>query len=214
MWASWTVCASLFLLQLLPGACRAAELARKETRFQGKTCREWARDLDAEAVRTRSRAATALGLGPFGKEAVPHLIKAFDDRHPEVRLSAIIALGDIGPEASPAIAGLIANLSHVHNTTTHHATVALSRMGRKAVPALIEALGSKEANVRLAVVVVLEAIGQEDDTMVRGAVAAELEVAGLHAQEFLPRLLPLLEHNNPDIRWEVKNHPSGDRSGF
>lgn len=51
----------------------------------------------------RIREGAARALGYVGKEVVPDLVMALEDRSPLVRLQAVRALGFIGNEASPAL---------------------------------------------------------------------------------------------------------------
>src|SRR5438045_8309080 len=82
-------------------------LAEEPRRFHDRTLAEWQRLLRSDDPRTRSRSATALGLGPFGKAALPDLRQALQDRDADVRLSAVVALGHLGPAARPALPALL-----------------------------------------------------------------------------------------------------------
>jgi hypothetical protein len=78
-------------------------VAAAEPTFHGKTFAEWNAQLGKGTSQERGRAAMALGLGPFGKEAVPDLIKALEDRDEHVRHCAVAALSEVGPDAKEAM---------------------------------------------------------------------------------------------------------------
>jgi HEAT repeat protein len=60
---------------------------------------------------------------------VPALIKAVSDERPEVRLQAVIALGEIGPAAKPAAATLIKALEDKVQAIHYAAVFSLGRIG-------------------------------------------------------------------------------------
>jgi HEAT repeat protein len=112
------------------------QAAEPEKPFRGKTFSEWRALLQHPEPKMRSRAATALGLGPFGKQAIAPLMQALPDSNPHVRQSILIALRDIGPRAPdevPLLAETIAK--HWEGADVLQA---LRALGPGAVPALLE----------------------------------------------------------------------------
>src|SRR4051794_15429278 len=97
----------LSLLLLSPAVAHAVE----PLAFRGKTLEQWAEQLGSCDVRLRCRAAMALGLGPFGKEAVPALAKALEDDTRVVKLSALAALALLGPSAPEAASFLVPHVN-------------------------------------------------------------------------------------------------------
>src|SRR5262245_34579728 len=86
----------------------AAGVAAAGPTFHGKTLKSWIADLDHKDVRQRCRAATALGLGPFGSKAVPPLLARLKTRDGRFREHLLDALSCIGPEARAALPFLAA----------------------------------------------------------------------------------------------------------
>src|SRR5262245_49700107 len=122
------------LLLCLCGTARAE--APPEKPFRGKTFAQWRAMLGHPDAKVRGRAATALGLGPFGKQSVPALLQSLADKDPEVRRSAIIALGDIGPNAAEAVPVLATAL--VIEEAVDDIRRALLKMGPTAIPVLLD----------------------------------------------------------------------------
>ncbi len=109
-----------------------------EPTFHGKTFAQWSEVLKRGTPKERGRAATALGLGPFGDKAVAPLLQAFGDRDKQVQARVIVALGDVGPEAKPAIpflAALITDEEEDHTAIFE----ALGKIGLEAAPAILKA---------------------------------------------------------------------------
>src|SRR5262245_31683573 len=98
----------LCLAALLPLLARPVSAA--EPTFHGKSRAGWSKQLREGKPLDRRRAATALGLGPFGKSAVLVLMETLGDRDENVRRCAIQSLGYLGPDADttiPALAKLL-----------------------------------------------------------------------------------------------------------
>jgi HEAT repeat protein len=77
-----------------------------------------------------------------------------------VRRLAALALGDIGPEARPAVHALVEALRDGSKGVRRRAAVALAEVGNAAAaPALREALGDATEGVRRAAAGALEVIG-------------------------------------------------------
>ncbi|MFE6054247.1 HEAT repeat domain-containing protein [Kitasatospora sp. NPDC056446] len=98
------------------------------------------RALASGSARERIRAAGRLAaMGPRARSAVPALGALLDDPNETVRASAAEALGRIGHPADDTIARLLHVLRHGDYYDSWHAAQALARLGRRAVPALLEA---------------------------------------------------------------------------
>ncbi len=101
----------------------------------------------------RWSAAGALAvLGPEARSAVPTLGEMLSDGDEYVRASAAFALGQIGPDAKAAVPHLIEalkykyvyyNPGYVRTGYLPETVLALAKIGRAAVPALIGALRTK-----------------------------------------------------------------------
>src|SRR5262245_41033152 len=99
-----------FLLALLPLVVVAHAVADEPT-FHGRTLAEWQARLRKGTSLERGRAATALGLGPFGKKAVPPLLEALQEKDSHLRRCVFIALGNLGPDAEAALPTLARHLN-------------------------------------------------------------------------------------------------------
>lgn len=150
-------------------------------------------------------------LGKIGAPAVPALAKALDDERWWVGHWAARALARVGPGAEPAIPSLLKALRG-HQFLHEPAGRALGNIGRKAVPALVEALGgdSPEA-VRLYATGALARIGQEavpalvaaldhKDRHVRFHAAVALKYIGPRKKATILRLEKLRGDEDPDVR--------------
>ena len=96
-------------------------------------------------------AAAISGFGADAKEAIPELIVALSDPHPDNRWSAAGALAHMGTEARVAVPSLISLLDDADEKVRWYAAFALSEIGaeaRAAVPALIRALDDSDEDVR------------------------------------------------------------------
>ena len=149
--------------------------------FQDKN-RSWAE---------RQQAIETIGyFGPAARSAVPCLIQAInppttgeaklDQTNAALRHLAAEALGRIGPEAAEAIPKLFPKTGdgRFENGQRHQLDFdmerALGRIGRPAVPALIQALQSKDLEVRIFAVDALELM-QDDATEAVPALIAALD---------------------------------------
>ncbi len=127
--------AILTALLVAVGGVRAAEPT-----FHGRTLAQWQAQLDKGTSAERGRAVMALGLGPFGKKAVPMLLAAMEDGDRHVRSCAIIALGDRGPDAAAAVPVLSKMLAATRDREHEDLLHSLGQIGAAAVPALIQDL--------------------------------------------------------------------------
>lgn len=110
-------------------------------------------DLRSRSRVKRARAAQVLGDLEL-REAVPGLCELLADRHPEVRVVAVRALGRIGDPA--AAWRIIAGLDRADPVSSLLATDALVRLGAEAEVTLSAALDHPQARVRA---VCLDALG-------------------------------------------------------
>ncbi len=175
-------------------ACAAPAAADDTPQYQGKTAREWMQELTDPALPTRLQALTSLGeLGPAAREAVPALLQMLKDR----------GNAQTNPNTlSPA--GLVAAQS-------------LARIGRAAVPTLVQALGSDHPRVRAGVahalglmrlplpaaVAPLQNALKDRDEHVRYQAALALLRLGQKADTVAPILHDLLRALTPAIRLET-----------
>jgi HEAT repeat protein len=121
------------------------------------------------------RKCAAAALRQLGPDAVPGLIASLDDDRPQVRRTAARALGVV-IGAREAIPMLIVMVQREPDTSARLAAVqALELIGPDAsegVPAVLDALASSDAEMRVAAAVCLGTIGQGNDAAVAGLAAA------------------------------------------
>jgi HEAT repeat protein len=141
-------------------------------------------NLTADQSGSRSAAAEALGkAGSSASEAVPALLKILQsDADTVVRNQAAWALGKIKGLLDQTIPGLISALDDKEWTVRHNATLALTWIGKPALPALKAALSSKSAMQQ-----------------VYGARALSIIDPSL-AAEAIPVLMELLRHELPGVK--------------
>src|SRR5262249_31493472 len=141
----------------------------------------------------------AAALSNLGTYAVPHLIAALKVPDSRVQDEAARALGYMGAEAREAVPALAEMLKAPRFEHLLQASIALLRIGRDAVPALICALKDQDGHVRDSAVWILGRIGPE-------------------AEEALPALAEALgdrhwfvsHHAEQAIRW-ITEEDDGDR---
>lgn len=150
------------------------------------------RDLASENVRVRVAAADALGDVPDGEDrpaAAAALARALDDPRFEVRRSATLSLGELGPLAP--VDALAARLTDDHPEVRQAAAIALGRLGdERGFAPLERALEDGPPDVRFQAAPSLVEIDAErayeplvkaihdGDAEVRGSVATALAVIG------------------------------------
>src|SRR5262249_11653801 len=101
-----------------------------------------------------------------------------------VRTAAARALGQVGPDAKPAIAALDKALRDPDVGVRRQASAALSHVGKGAVAKLIQTLSAKGPEGRWDAIVALEHIGPE-------------------AKAAVPELTEMLTAREPFLRWEA-----------
>jgi hypothetical protein len=152
--------------------------------------------------------------------SVSILIKALVDRDRWVRISAAVALGQIGPEAKEAVPALIKALGDSDPGMRYRSAEALGQIGpeaKEAVPALLKALGDNELEVCMiadsaiakivpevkeAAPALIKALGDSDIRVRHGAINA-LGKIGSSAESVVPALIAVLNDPVPDIRKEA-----------
>jgi HEAT repeat protein len=157
----------------LPGRVRSdgsidpVELQRRELYRQIRQLGEsalpaLARGLSDADVRLRKNVALALGAlaGTWWDASVPRmnirpllgeLTAALQDEDASVRAWSAQAIGEIGPDAAPAVPALIVLLANSDEGSRNSACIALRGIGpaaREALPALHKALEDPSVNVR------------------------------------------------------------------
>jgi HEAT repeat protein len=158
-------------------------------------------------------AALALGaLGREGRAAVPALIGLLTVRQYNTHQTAAEVLGGLGPDAEPALLNLMDLLDDADPETARVAAVALGGIGRPALQSLLIRLRSKNAKNDLVTVALaklgkdavpplLDALKSDDPTIRR---RAALALGGMESppKEALPAVLALLR--------EWTDDPEGD----
>ncbi len=221
--------------------------------LQQKATEELVAVLESEDPHTRAAAAKALGaLEPDPEMAAPILEEALDDADEEtvrdvldalagmgaamvpqltralrfepLRPRIAFLLGEMGPEAEPAIEALIELIDGPCRRTQHEALIALGKIGpaaEAAVPALTEALRHTDGPCRYGAVYALGRIGPEaepakpillETTESSDATLALLSAWALAqiapecpqcAEKNVPLLIDALEHPDPRHRVEA-----------
>lgn len=99
-----------------------------------KTVQEWIQQLSSPSAKLRGEAIEALAqYGPNAQEAVPALIKIFNDRDPHLRVEATLTLAKIGTAAVP---GLIDGLRDGSANIQMGCCLTLGHLGKKAREAI------------------------------------------------------------------------------
>ncbi len=117
-----------------------------EPTFHGKTLADWQAQLGKGTSAHRGRAAMALGLGPFGKTAVPALVAVLGDKDRHVRRCAIVALGYRGSDAATAVPALEKALAAAKDKDREPILRSLGWIGEASVPVLIRELHDNLGN--------------------------------------------------------------------
>lgn len=159
-------------------------------------------------------------FGSGCSETGPH-VNDLTHEDPEVRLSAAVALGKLGPDARsavPALIGALRDSDEVDAFRVRFAIVdALASIGTAAVPDLIELLQDRDRGVRSSAVVALRGIGSDAKEAVPYLIRALENAASLKGpiSYALPHYVAkALGQIGPDARAAIPNlktllgHPS------
>jgi HEAT repeat protein len=163
----------------------------------------------------QQRAAAIDYLATVGQPAVPALIKALQDRDPQVRAAAATTLGKIGPAASAAAIALMRAIGDKDANVRSQVVQAIAKIGKKAyVPYFITALNSSRKWERYSAVHALRAIGkdaaaavpalirvlEDKDMWMRVNAASALGYIGTPSAPALPSLVKSLQDPEPTVR--------------
>jgi HEAT repeat protein len=181
----------------------------------------WAERLEDRDARLRRAAAQALGrLGPAAAGAVPGLLGAAVDPDAAVRKAAAEALSAVDPDwpgrgaCGEAIPSLLRALDSSTADVWKTAAALLTRLGRAAVPALIDELrwgGDTRQTMAARIVArlgpdaadavphLIKPLGSEH-THLRQAAVEALAGIGTAAGTAVPALVPLLADWHPTVR--------------
>jgi HEAT repeat protein len=109
---------------------------------------------------------SAVALGKMGRAVVPHLCGVLDHEKKDVKIYAIEALGNNGPEAVEGVTALTGKFSDADPVIRLKVIWALSRIGPAAVPGLVPALENESAVSRWYAATALGRIGSDAETVV------------------------------------------------
>lgn len=161
------------------------------------------------------RELAVLVLGRSGKPAVNALIQGLSEKQPlSVRIAAASGLSRLGAEATPAVGVLCKCLESPDELLRWHSALALSKIGKAAIPSLLDILVSLEPAAQSVVVDALGWMGADARDALRaikGLTSSpspwlQLSCHGALIKitkdiaESLPKMLTALRHQNPDIR--------------
>jgi HEAT repeat protein len=130
------------------------------------------------------------------------------------RFQALVRIQDLGPKAAAATPELVELLSHEHEPTRLEAAVALSKVGKAAVPHLKKLLGDAYSEKRRYVIlVVISWLGPDASELAPQVIDVLADAKGtdlrkaaqvldrlVPPRESIPALVKLLGHNSPDPR--------------
>jgi HEAT repeat protein len=176
--------------------------------------------LGAPEPRLRLTALDVLELlGEDAQAALPAIANVLCDPDRFVRWAAARSIGHIGPRQAPfAVVGLGKLLADPDDNVRLAASATLEAMGpeaKEAMPSLIQAIGSGDAETRVAAIYILAGIGAEnvagavpaligalsaEDARVRRAAADMLGRLGPIAAQAVPALQKSLEDDDQDVR--------------
>lgn len=118
-------------------------------------------------ARVRRRAARSLGdFGAHALPTLPQLAAGLRDPDVSVRRDCAGTIGRLGPVTHAAAGGLVGMLTEPETRTRVVAATALKRIGKGAVPALLQGLGSRDPEMRLRCTNLLAQIAPDDARVV------------------------------------------------
>jgi HEAT repeat protein len=174
------------------------------------------RDTAWSGAEVRWLSAEILGrIGDEAEGAVAALTEALHDRDPHVRAVAVHALGIVGPGAVVSVPSIIELVSSDSDRLGAIKTLAVfGDESRAAVPALVEALHDRRAEVRWNAAKTLGKIGpdaraavtalstalKDEDSKVREHAAEALGDIGPDAKASVPDLIRALKDPEADVR--------------
>jgi len=123
-------------------------------------------------------AERASGIAPRKVErALPALIEALGDDHPDIRIGAIMTLRTMGEDAAAATEALVANLAHENKGVRLFTVMALTRVSpddERTVSGAVELARDEDAKAAMAGIASLALLGER----ARSAVNDLVELAG------------------------------------
>lgn len=223
-------CALALLAALVPGSpVHVSEWFALAPRADGRTARQWARDLESASTDARGTALVALGsLGAPARFAVPRIAEVLSaDPDPRTRAAAADALRKIGATDEPTVRALGAALADASPLVRASAAQALARLGagaRPAVPELLAAAGDEDNDTDVevfsftvrdsvlaalgpaaagspdAVPAFVEVLTRPAPNLSRALAARGIGLAGEHGRAHAPLLRALLRDPNGEVR--------------
>ena len=167
------------MLPLLLCLAFSAVVFSQETMVQGRTVKEWTQGLKHLDPRIRFWSLQALGeAGADAAAATPTLAKLLKDPYPQIRRESAKLLASLGGDAAETAPALAASLGDSDAGVRQHAAQALAGLGDKAMPALLDALKSKDLSPRLGALGALEAL-QPSPEIVKAVAAAAKDASSI-----------------------------------
>lgn len=155
----------IFRVCLALALMAASSLAAATKPHLGKSLQEWSAQLDSTDRTERLLAARALGeMAVAGDaEAVKAVFQSMDHADSAVRFWAVVAAGQMGERARPAVARLQKALEDDAPEVRAWAAYALAKLGRtdEGVQALIRLVDNPEKGARLQALHALDELGTD-----------------------------------------------------
>ncbi len=173
-------------------------------------------DITAEPRSALSGFEIIQEYGSDVKAAIPALLEGLRSKEVNIRRNAAFALGEIGPEAEPAINDLAKVLiKDPDREVRRNAAFALGEIGFQSTPVLVKALSDRDSRVRRNVAAALVRIGepavpfltailQDTSPLIRKNAAGILGRIGPKAKDAIPALERALDDEDKAFCWTVK----------
>jgi len=154
--------------------------------------------------------------GPDMKVAVPSLIEGLKSPDTSIRRKSAFELGEIGPDAAPALDGLSHALQHDNDMEVRrNAAFALGEIGPPSIPILLQILRDPTPRIRRNVAAALVRIGppavpsligllNSNKPIIRKNAASILGRIGPEAKSAVPALEAALRDEDKAFCWTVK----------